>query len=67
MKRGDDKLESILEMGKGQSERALWEKSSEESLSGLEEHFPVLILGVRNYNMGLGLALGLKVLGWDEA
>lgn len=52
-------LESVLEMGKSHSEGALWEKSREESLSGLEEHFPVLLLGVRNYS-GVGISTGVE-------
>lgn len=51
-------LESISEMGKGHREGALW-KSSEESLSGLEEHFPVLLLGVRNYS-GVEVSTGVE-------
>lgn len=52
-------LKSMLEMGKGHSEGALQEKSSEESLSGLEEHFPVLLLGVRNYS-GVEVSPGVE-------
>lgn len=42
-------------MGKG----TFWEKSSEESLGGLEERFLVLTLGVRNYSEA-GINVGVE-------